>query len=471
MLGFALPLGSIALAQSSVDVESEIWPVLRERCLHCHNEDLAEGQLRLDRKTLIEQGGHTGNVILGSVDSSELLRRLRSADENYRMPKDDAPLPDETVERFQRWIEQGAPWPDDRLLSAVKPPAGRDDPILPGYDRALQIRSGIVMLAWPALVWLIVVLLLERRKRSLRAGDATPTGLIDALASRLSASHHLIAVLLLAIAGLWMFHRSEVVRLETRNDESIAQLQRFNITEQALFPNEHTYYPQPDPPRHPPRLGGTYYRGNDERHPKLFNGGYYRTANLYLSLRDRRDEKLEWGDRVEPGELKVCVEIERAPFATRELFRDNLMVHNRMTRHLGGEETEPFAGVVANFETVVPGEKWRACYPIGEPTSAANETFSGMVYVCNIHGFAHYGVRYQVDLADGVIADDSQLWMGATFFADHLLRPPSDVIVDHEWFGFLPIPEIVGGNTEDPHLLGIPEHQSQTDDGVEGATR
>jgi hypothetical protein len=410
---------------------------------------------------LIERGGHTGNVLLGTGQNSELLRRLQSSDDNYRMPKDDVPLPAETVERLKLWIEQGAPWPNDRALAADRVSTTNRTLASPGYDRALQIRQAIIVLAWPTLLMLGLLLLLQRRKHSLSTRNSPPQGALDWLAFKLSPSHPVIGILLLVIVAIWLFHRSEILRLDAEKQEYVALLERFNISDQRLFPIEHTYYPQPDPPRHPPRLGGIYYRGNDERHPELFNGGYYRTANLRLSLRDRRDQKLQWHDRVEPGELSVCVEIERAPYATGELFRDELMVHNRMTRHLGGDETRQFADLIVNFETVVAGEQWRACYPIGEPSLSDAESFSGMVYLCNIHGFPHYGVMYEIQLDDGVISEQSQLWMGATFFTGHFIRPPKDVIVSHEWFGFLPIPEIVGGNTSDPHLLGIPEHQDQ----------
>jgi hypothetical protein len=49
LVGFALLAVPTAVGQQAVDVQREIWPVLRQHCLHCHGEDRAEGQLRLDR--------------------------------------------------------------------------------------------------------------------------------------------------------------------------------------------------------------------------------------------------------------------------------------------------------------------------------------------------------------------------------------------------------------------------------------
>ena len=48
--------------------------------------------------------------------------------------------------------------------------------------------------------------------------------------------------------------------------------------------------------------------------------------------------------------------------------------------------------------------------------------------------------------------------MGCVFVLSNMVVPPAGTIPLHEWFDFRPIPEIVGDNTTDPELLGIPEH-------------
>lgn len=460
-------LAAVVNAQSPVDVHRDIWPVLRKHCLPCHDSAKAEGQLRLDRKSFIEAGGHTGNTILGTAQDSELLRRLRSRDANYRMPKNADRLSEHTIQAFENWIAEGAPWPGDRLLLPDTVPTGAPtEPEDQMLRRALQIRDAVVPLAWPALLLLLLLLVRLRRNRESDPTDSIASSNRAHAADRLRISHFVTAILLIVVLGLWMFHRSEVQRLESEKRQLAERLERFNITEERLSPGRTSFYPQPDRPRHPRRLGGTYYRGNDERSPQLFNGGYYRTATMHLSLRDSRDEKLSWDDRVEPGTVVVCLEIERAPFATRELFRDSIMEHCRLTRHLGGEETRAFAKVIQNFQVIQPGDRWRATYPIGKVNGKGDESCSGIIYVCNIHGHAHYAIRYELALKDGMLAPQSELWMGATMFADHYLRPPDDVMSAHEWFGFLPIPEIEGGNTNDPDLLGIPEHQEVPTNGT-----
>ena len=52
-------------------------------------------------------------MILGTVDDSELLRRVAATDPDYRMPKEGEPLSAEEISLLKSWVEQGAPWPEN----------------------------------------------------------------------------------------------------------------------------------------------------------------------------------------------------------------------------------------------------------------------------------------------------------------------------------------------------------------------
>ena len=45
----------------------------------------------------------------------------------------------------------------------------------------------------------------------------------------------------------------------------------------------------------------------------------------------------------------------------------------------------------------------------------------------------------------------------------NLIPPAQQGVAFHEWFDFRPIPEITGGNSTDPKLLGIEEHIAPAD--------
>ncbi len=96
-----------------VDFAREIQPILQDRCFSCHGTKKQEAGLRLDIRRRAYLGGDTGPAIVpGSSMTSELIRRISTADETQRMPPDEEPLPAEQIALLRRWVDQKAPWPD-----------------------------------------------------------------------------------------------------------------------------------------------------------------------------------------------------------------------------------------------------------------------------------------------------------------------------------------------------------------------
>lgn len=93
--------------------ELKIRPVLAESCIECHGPKKASGGLRLDSREAIAQGGESGALIEpGNVEASLLLHAI-TGDENadLKMPPE-KPLSRETIANLQRWIADGAHWPE-----------------------------------------------------------------------------------------------------------------------------------------------------------------------------------------------------------------------------------------------------------------------------------------------------------------------------------------------------------------------
>jgi len=223
------------------------------------------------------------------------------------------------------------------------------------------------------------------------------------------------------------------------------------------------YPPMPKRPAHEIRLGGVYYRGNDERHPKLYNGGNYRTATLTLSLCDEKLNPLGPGDPIPPEGLRVQLLIERAPLATRHLFAPRIMSRVHLARwpdHLGKDE--PFVAV--GLTEVKPYEQWQATYPIPSVAGSDSTTREGWIYLTNRKPkpdrkdwTIYMAIRYALKSRNGKLSKDSDLWMGATRVFGGLHFPPDRKIVPREWFDHHPIP-IIQHAVDDQDLLGIPEH-------------
>ncbi len=461
----------------TVDVESQIWPIFRSRCLNCHGPETADGTgpgggFRIDTIDGILAGGHTGVSIVG--ESGELMRRLVSTDANYRMPKDEIPLSSSQIELIGNWIHAGTPWPNGGVITFPEssnrnrhpPGAPRNQSIGEHALNTLEdVHQKVRVILIPMTVFLAVMLLLERRKKVLKASNGTATladtklNSFDRLACTATSTHYLSVYLVIVLAGFTLYHFRRVAELE-RKIESVRENTRSNTYDSSrrngiARDSESDSSPRIYRPQHPPRLGGVYYRGNDERNEKLFNGGYYRTATMRLSLRDHDNRVIQWGDKLDTSQCVVRLEIEKAPFTTSELFNERIFQGCYLSSSSPDSVTaEPAEAPIYLSPTESP-DQWAASIKLTS-RSAANH-LSGRIYLYN-QGAAHFGIQYDLHFEDGAVTDASELWMGAILLPGNSLVPNDNEIPLSQWFDFLPIPEITEPNTDDPTLLGIPEH-------------
>jgi len=100
--------------------EQEVRPILAGVCANCHVKgDDSEGGLQLDTRAHMLSGGYRGPaVVLGAPDNSLLIQAVRRKHDELSMPPDDA-LPEDQVATLVRWVEMGAPWPDDRPIAQM----------------------------------------------------------------------------------------------------------------------------------------------------------------------------------------------------------------------------------------------------------------------------------------------------------------------------------------------------------------
>jgi mono/diheme cytochrome c family protein len=97
--------------------EKRVRPVLVERCLSCHGPDKAKGDLRLDTRDAMLKGGASGPAIVpGQPKDSRLVAAIRHADDELKMPPG-GKLPDRDIAALEKWVELGAPWPDQLKLA------------------------------------------------------------------------------------------------------------------------------------------------------------------------------------------------------------------------------------------------------------------------------------------------------------------------------------------------------------------
>jgi mono/diheme cytochrome c family protein len=105
---FALSLDAAAYAQGG-PTYAEVAPILRERCVVCHQGEAAPLGLRLDSYAGAMKGSQKGPVIKpGDARGSELAKRVRG-ESLPRMPLTGPPwLSGEQIALIERWIAAGA---------------------------------------------------------------------------------------------------------------------------------------------------------------------------------------------------------------------------------------------------------------------------------------------------------------------------------------------------------------------------
>ncbi len=91
--------------------ENEVRPLLAGKCYECHGEKKQKAGLRLDSRADALKGGETGPALVpGKPQESLLIEAVHYTDENLQMPPKEQ-LPPEDVEKLEKWIALGAPWP------------------------------------------------------------------------------------------------------------------------------------------------------------------------------------------------------------------------------------------------------------------------------------------------------------------------------------------------------------------------
>jgi mono/diheme cytochrome c family protein len=128
------------IARAKLDFNRDIRPILSENCFTCHGPDASKrkAELRLDVKDAAFGKGESGEVAVvpGSLEKSELIRRITTKDKDDVMPppKEHKPLKPAQVELLKRWVKEGATWTGHWAFEPVKQPpvpavAGATNPI------------------------------------------------------------------------------------------------------------------------------------------------------------------------------------------------------------------------------------------------------------------------------------------------------------------------------------------------------
>ena len=97
--------------RAAVNYETEVRPILANRCFGCHGPRQQQSGLRLDLRQNALRGGDYGVVIVpGKSVESKLIQRLIGSDAGLQMPPT-GELPPEEIAVLRNWIDSGADMP------------------------------------------------------------------------------------------------------------------------------------------------------------------------------------------------------------------------------------------------------------------------------------------------------------------------------------------------------------------------
>ncbi len=104
------------LAQSNINFNRDVRPILSDRCFQCHgpNEHDRQADLRLDQADgpvgAYRESGGVQAIKPGSIEESAIWYRLTTEDDDAMPPPDSnkKPLSDAQKNVIKQWIEEGA---------------------------------------------------------------------------------------------------------------------------------------------------------------------------------------------------------------------------------------------------------------------------------------------------------------------------------------------------------------------------
>jgi len=127
LAGWLMPLAYAA--ESTLDFNRDVRPILSDRCFSCHGPDAEDRQagLRLDGRdtaiALLESGSTA--IVPGKPEASEMLVRITSTDPDVVMPPPhvNKPITQAEAEILRRWITEGAEYRGHWAFERVQRPA------------------------------------------------------------------------------------------------------------------------------------------------------------------------------------------------------------------------------------------------------------------------------------------------------------------------------------------------------------
>jgi hypothetical protein len=128
-LSLGLGVAGPGRAAAPVDFSRDVRPILSKNCFACHGPDAGgrASKLRLDRRDSATAKNKKGNaaIVPGAPAKSELVRRITSSDDDFRMPPPESKntLTPVQIATLTRWVAEGAAYAEHWAFVKPRRPA------------------------------------------------------------------------------------------------------------------------------------------------------------------------------------------------------------------------------------------------------------------------------------------------------------------------------------------------------------
>ena len=108
------PLG--IAAEPPVNFETQVKPILQDRCVECHNSENLLGNFNMENRASVVQKRKEGPVIVPKAPEKSMLFLTLNlpATDKKAMPATAHRLSKTDVDIIRRWIAEGAEWPEGK---------------------------------------------------------------------------------------------------------------------------------------------------------------------------------------------------------------------------------------------------------------------------------------------------------------------------------------------------------------------
>ncbi|MCB9907611.1 MAG: DUF1549 domain-containing protein [Planctomycetes bacterium] len=136
-----------ATAEQIEFFETNVRPVLVEKCFKCHSTDSKriKAGLTLNTREGFLTGGESGPAMVpGDVEASSFIEAIRYQNPDFEMPPKER-LSDQQIADLESWVRMGAPWPSEPDMGSMEMSAAGstdDAPHKESLNRHIDIDAG-----------------------------------------------------------------------------------------------------------------------------------------------------------------------------------------------------------------------------------------------------------------------------------------------------------------------------------------